>query len=114
MAAAAFKGVLKFVGQNGRVIQHNISASDVADEFYQFGSGDGFVQLPMDQNYFLVDLILTAAGTDTSRAEIYANQKLTPEQIQNGANLATNVSRQFAGAAIGFGAGAMLKFKQKA
>jgi hypothetical protein len=114
MVAAAYTGILKFNGANGRTIQYRITASDVANEYFILPSGDDFLQLPLDSDYFLTDVILSAAGTDTTRSLIYANQKLTPEQIANSANLATNVSRQFMGSPIGFKAGTTLKFQQVA
>lgn len=115
MAAAAYTGILKFTSSNGSTLQHRITASDVANAYYIFASGDDFVQLPLDGSvWYLADIILSAAGTDTTRSLIYANQKLTPEQIANSANLATNVSRQFMGSPIGFRAGTTLKFQQVA
>jgi hypothetical protein len=65
-------------------------------------------------NVYLVDVILSAAGTDTTTADIYVNGKNTPATVQNAANLATNLARQFLSAPIGFPAGARVKIIQRA
>lgn len=114
MAATPFTGILKFTGANGRNIQYRITASDVANEYYLFPNGGNFIQIPLDSTYFITDVILDGAGKDTTRGVIYVNQKLTPEQIANSANLTTNVSRQFMGSPIGFAAGSTLQVLQVA
>lgn len=114
MAAAAFVAVLKFQTASGRPFQYRCTVSDVASAFYLFPDGDSKVRLPTDEPSYLVDAILSAAGTDTTYADIFANGKTTGEQIQNAANLNTNVSRQFMGAPIGFKPGAEIRLTQRA
>lgn len=114
MVATPFKGTIKFVGENGRTFQFPVTMSDVNNEQYVFPDGQGQLQLPIDNgNIYLTDIILSAAGVDTSQADVFANGKTTGEQVQNSANLATNQSRQFNGAPIGFKPGALIRFTQK-
>jgi len=114
MVAAPFVAVLKFQTASGRPFSYRCTVSDVAAAFYIFPDGDSKVRLPSDEPSYLVDMILSLAGTDTTNADIFANGKTTGEQVQNAANLATNVSRQFMGAPIGFKPGAEVRFTQRA
>lgn len=114
MAAAAFKGTLIFRGSNGQPKQYPVTISDVNAAFYIFPDGNNVLNLPSNMGtVYLVDLILSAAGTDTTTAGIYANGKDTGEAVQNSANLATNQSRQFNLAPIGFAPGAQIRFTQR-
>lgn len=67
MAAAAFVAVLKFTAQNRRTFNYRCTVSDVAAANYVFPDGNGDVVLPSNVgNLFLTDIILSAAGTDTT------------------------------------------------
>jgi len=114
MAAAAFRGTLKFLALGSkRTINYPVTVSDVNAAFYIFPDGNNIVQLPSNEgNILLVDIILSAAGTDTTTASIFVNGKNTGELVQNSANLATNVARQFIGSPIGFQPGAQVRFTQ--
>jgi len=114
MAAAAFKAVLKFQAQNGVTFSYPCTVSDVDDAYYVFPDGNNDVILPsIYGNVYLVDVVLSAAGTDTSKADVYVNGKTTGEQILNAANLGTNFSRQFMGAPIAIMPGARLRIQQQ-
>ena len=96
MAAAKFNANLKFVGQDGFVISYPCTVSDVNAEFYIFPDGNSTVVLPSNHGVLsMIDLVLSAAGTDTTRADIYVNGKITGERVLNSANLGTNFSRQW-------------------
>lgn len=115
MAAAAYKVVLTFQGlSNGKKSNYPATATDIADAKFLFPSGQDNLTLPADQAYALVDMIYTAAGTDTSQVYVYAGQKDTGERIYNGANLGTVYDRQVKSSPIGFKAGQNLQFIQKA
>lgn len=111
MAAAPFKAVLKFIGPHGP-FQHSCTVSDVNGEFYVFEDGQSFTTLPSGGEVRLVDVILSAAGTDTSTGSLFVNQKNTGEQIMNSANLASNQARQFAGVPVRIRGGANLRITQ--
>ena len=116
MVAAPFTGTMEFFAQQSkRTFQRTFTASDVVAESYIWQDGDDTLNLPSGEGGLLItDLILSAAGTDTTTASIFANQQNTPDIVQNAANLATNVSRQFMGAPIGFKPGARVRMKQVA
>ncbi len=113
MAAAPFTAVLKFSTQSGKTFFYNCTVSDVNGEFYTFPDGQSFVNLPSNDGYVqLFDVLLSAAGTDTSTATIFVNGKSTGQQIQNSGNLASNQARQFAGTPVTFQPGANLRLTQ--
>ena len=113
LAAVAFKAILKFTAQNRETFSYPCTVSDVNAAFYVFPDTLGDVVLPSNKgNLYLTDIVLSAAGTDTSQADIYINGKATGERILNAANLGTNFSRQFMGSPIPIGPGARLKIMQ--
>lgn len=114
MVAAPFKVVGKFVCLGTRKpFQMPITVSDVNGEFYVFPDGLGDLTLPSDEGAVaLVDLILSASGTDTSQAEIFVNGMSTGIKILNAVNLTTSISRQFAGNPVVMKPGARMKIKQ--
>ena len=115
MGAAAFTETIMFKGQkNGRPIHLGMTVSDVANEYAIAPDGNGFVQLPSDQNYLLSDIIVVTGGTDTNFQEIFANGTSTGVKCSNKSNLNTANFRQFATNPIGFNAGTLLRFKQLA
>jgi hypothetical protein len=112
MAAAPFVAVLKFVNNNGP-FQYNCTVSDVAGAFYVFPDANTTLTLPSGGGVCrMVDVILSAAGTDTTQGVINVNQKATGEVVQNGMNLASNLSRQFMGAGVNLAPGSSLRITQ--
>jgi len=114
MTAAPFKAVLKFVALgSGRTFSYPCTVSDVNGEYYVFPDGNNDVVLPSSEGVIaLVDVILSASGTDTSQAEIYVNGKSTGVKILNAANVATNFARQFTDAPMYIAPAARLRIKQ--
>jgi len=116
MAAAAFKATLVFAqgSMAGPRFSYYCTVSDVAAQTYVFQDGGTDATLPQTACY-LVDVILTPAyGTDTTTADIYANNKPTPNVIVNSANQGGTYNRQFQVAPMGFMPGARLKIVQRA
>lgn len=115
MTAAPFTATLVFHCEDGSIISYPCTVSDVANEYYVFPDGNNDVVLPSDHGVlYLVDVILSASGTDTSQGEIYVNGKFTGEKIQNAANVGTVFNRQFMSAPIAIAPGARLRIKQTA
>jgi len=113
MAAAAFKSILKFTSQGGASFNYPCTVSDVNAAYYVFPDGNNDVVLPSNLGVlYLVDVILSAAGTDTSQGKIYVNGKDTGEKILNAANLGTNFSRQFMGTSMAIAPAARLRIEQ--
>jgi hypothetical protein len=113
MVAAAFKAVLVWKTAEGYAFTQRCTVSDVNGEYYVFQDGSTDITLPSDTSaVYLTDIQLSAAGTDTSYAIIYANQRETGEQIQNALCLASNLARQFRDAPPGFKPGTRVKIKQ--
>jgi len=115
MAAAAFTQTLILKGTaNGRVIHCPQTVSDVATEFAIAPDGNGFVQMPGDQAYALVDMIVVTGGTDTNFQDIFVNGLQSGLRVANKANLNTSNFRQFQSAPVVFKPGSLLRFKQAA
>jgi len=115
MVAAPFTETLVFRGMtNNKIIHVRATVSDVAGEYAVAPDGNGFIQLPGDQPYQLVDIIVVTGGTDTAQQQVYANGLDTGLAIDNKSNLNTSNNRQFQQAPVGFQAGSLLRFKQAA
>ena len=116
MGAAAFKATLIFAqgSLQGPRFSYYCTASDIAAATYIFQDGAADATLPQVACY-LVDVILTPAyGTDTTTADIFANNKPTPNVIVNSANQGGTYSRQFQSSPMGFMPGARIKIIQRA
>jgi hypothetical protein len=115
MAAAAFTQTLILKGtSNGKVMHVPMSVSDVVGQFAVAPDGNGFLQLPSDQNYAIADVLVITGGTDTNNQDIFANGLQTGIRIANKANLNTANNRQFQNAPVTFRAGSLLRFAQVA
>lgn len=115
MVAAAFTETVIFQGtRNGRVLHVGVSVSDVANEYAIAPDGNGFIQLPSDQDYILKDLIVVTGGTDTNFQQLYLNSMDSGIKISNKSNLNTSNFRQFLTAPIQIKAGSLMRLKQTA
>lgn len=116
LAAAPFKATLIFKNlTTGARRSYTCTVSDVAAALYIFPSGLNFLTLTGSQKgWALIDVMLSAAGTDTTQASIFVNQRSTPETIQNASNLNTNLARQFLSSPMGFNDGSTVQFIQAA
>lgn len=115
MAAVPFSGILKLKGvRSGQSLQYPVTMSDVVGAFYIFPDGSDSLTLPSNDDWALVDVIISVGGTDTANGNIFMNGKTTGEVIQNLANLNNNDARQFFGAAIGLKSAGRLKIEQVA
>jgi len=114
MAAVAFKALLNFVGSDGHPFSYFCTVSDVNGAYYIHTDGQGEVKLPTNHGgiVYLKDVILSAAGTDTTTGTIFINAKNTGEYLVNASNLGTNLSRQFQQTPMAIAAGASLRILQ--
>lgn len=113
MAATPFKAQLMFRCQDGTPYNVPCTVSDVNGEYFLPPSGASDIQLPSGHgNVFLKDVILSATGVDTSKADIYVNEKTTGEQILLSANVGTVYNRQYMSSPMGFAAGSRIRIKQ--
>jgi len=113
MVAAPFKATLIFQSQNGRTESYRCTASDVNGEYYVFQDGNNDVVLPSDRGVLVLkDIILSAAGTDTSQGEVYINGKTTGLVINNSANVGTVFNRQFMSAPVPIAPAARVRIEQ--
>jgi hypothetical protein len=117
MVAAPYKALLVFAfgsPTSGNRISYACTASDVAAASYVFQSGATDMVLPsVYGDAYLVDVQLSAAGTDTSTSDIYVGDRSTSYIVQNSANLASNLARQFLSAPMRIPPGARIKFTQR-
>lgn len=114
MVAAAFVETAIFKGSNGKVIHYPLTVSDIAAAFAISPDGSDMIQLPSDQNYSLIDIIVVTGGTDTNFQDVFQNGLATPLRVSNKSNLNTSNFRQFATAPVTFASGSRLKLKQSA
>lgn len=115
MVAAPFTETLILKGaRDGRVIHYGLTVSDVAAEYAVAPDGNGFVQVPSDQNYILADIIVVTGGTDTNFQQLFINGLDSGLKISNKSNLNTANFRQFITAPITVKAGSLLRMKQSA
>lgn len=113
--ATAFTETLVFRGTKGKILHYGMTVSDVADEYAIAPDGNGFIQLPSDQDYYLADIIVVTGGADTDFQHIFANGLDTGLKISNKSNLNTSNNRQFqAPNGVGFKAGSLIRLKQAA
>jgi len=115
MAAVAFTGTAIFKGQRtGRILHIRTAMSDVAAQSWTFSDGSAVLQLPSDDNYSLVDMIVVVGGTDTNQSALWVNQTNSGLVIDHKSNLNTSQFRQFITNPVGFKAGSQLRFIQAA
>jgi hypothetical protein len=112
MAAAAFKATVVVQNSAGQRVAKYYTVSDVNAAFYIALSGG--TELPLSAlPCKIVDIILSAAGTDTSTASIFINgADSSGVRIVNSANVSTVLGRQFQSAPLAIPAGALVKFTQ--
>lgn len=114
MAAAPYKisAVFALGSPNGPRKMVALTASDVNAAFWLWPSGSSETVVHGQQDSYLVDTILSAAGTDTSQSEFYLNGAATGTKLLNATSLATTVGRPFQNAPLRIPAGAQLRVTQ--
>jgi hypothetical protein len=116
MTAAPFKAsliVAKGSPQGARKI-FSLTGSDVANEYLLFDSGSSEVTLAGDADVYLIDVIYSAAGTDTTNDAIYVGGVTDGTKIYRSTSLATTISRPLNIAPTRIPKGTSAKFKQLA
>lgn len=116
MAAAPYKVTLiTAVGSpSGPRVPYSLTASDVAAAQWLFASGQGSNVLNGGQDVYIVDTILSAAGTDTTQSEFFIGGVSTGFKLQNATSLATTIGRPFQNAPLRVPAGLALQVNQLA
>jgi len=112
MVAAPFKVSMVVAKGNGQTRIFPLTCSDVDAEFALFPSGSSEVVLNGSSDVFIKDLILSAAGTDTSQLELYVNGMAQGTKILNATSIATTVQRPLQSSPLRIPAGATIKWKQ--
>lgn len=112
MAAAAFKATLS-VQVDGKLKSIYMTCSDVAAAGWAFP--DGGTALPLGSGPAVIrDIILSAAGTDTTNSEVYVNGVYTGYTVVHAANVYSVLNRQVAQTPIVLNPGANIKLIQRA
>jgi hypothetical protein len=116
MAAAPYKIslVMALGSTNGPRKTISMTASDVAAAFWLFPSAANELALHGTQDVYLIDAILSAAGTDTTQSEIYIGGQSTGFKLQNATSVGTVYNRPLQLAPIRVPAGQALKVTQLA
>lgn len=114
MVAAPYKIslVVALGSPNGARKVISMTASDVNAAFWLFPSGGNELPVHGLMDAYLVDAILSAAGTDTSQSEVYINGSSTGFKLLNATSLGTVVNRPLQLAPIRVPAGQTLKVTQ--
>lgn len=116
MAAAAYKVTAIFAlgSPSGPRKPISLTASDVAAAFWLFPSGQSSSVIHGSQDAYLVDTILSAAGTDTTQSEFFVGNISTGFKLLNATSLATTIGRPFQNAPLRIPAGTPLGVTQLA
>jgi len=114
MAAAAFKVTLVAAlgAPNGERKMVSMTVSDVNGEYWLHPSGASEIALHGTSPVYIVDTILSAAGTDCSQSEFYISGTSTGVKLLHATSLSTAISRPFQQAPLKVPAGQALKIKQ--
>jgi len=102
MVAAPYKVTLVVAAGNpaGPRKLFSLTASDVNAAFWLFPSGSSSSILSGDFDTYIVDAILSAAGTDTTQSEFYVGNVSTGFKLLNATSLATTIVRPLQNAPI--------------
>lgn len=114
MAAAPYKVTLVAAlgSPNGPRKYFSLTASDVNAAFWLHPSGASEIPLHGKYDVYLVDCILSAAGTDTSQSEFYISGSSTGFKLLNSTSTYNTVGRPFQSAPFVVPAGQALKVTQ--
>lgn len=114
MAAVPYKVTLiaALGSSNGARKMIPLTSSDVNAAFWLFPSGSSEMVLHGSQDAYIVDTILSAAGTDTTQVEIFLNGSSTGVKLLTATSLATGLSRPFQQAPMKIPAGSLVRFTQ--
>lgn len=114
MAAVAYKiSLVAALGSpNGERKMIPLTASDVNAAFWLFPSGSSEMVLHGSKDTYIVDTILSAAGTDTTQTEVFINGSSTGTKLLNATSIGTIVSRPFQQAPMRIPAGSLVRFTQ--
>jgi hypothetical protein len=114
MAATPFK--ISMVGALGNPAGPKkifpLTVSDVNGEFCLFPSGASEVVLNGSNDVYITDMILSAAGVDTSQLEFFINGMAEGTKLLGATSIATTVARPFQMAPLRIPRGSMIKIKQ--
>src|SRR4030066_2233421 len=97
MVAAAFKiTLIGAVGSpNGARKMFSMTATDINAAFWLHPSGASEIPLHGTQDVYIVDAILSAAGTDCSQSEFYIGGQSTGVKLLHATSIGTVVGRTF-------------------
>lgn len=111
MVAAPFKVSMNIRNSAGQSKMLYLTASDVNAAAWVFPSGGTELQLS-SLPCVITDIVLSAAGTDTTNTGLYVNGVHTGIIIVHSANLYSAFQRQVFSSPIQIPAGALVKFVQ--
>lgn len=112
MAATPYTVSLTVANSAGQRKMFNLTASDVTTELWLLPSGANISQYTA-KGGVISDIIVSAAGVDTSQVTVYVNGQTNGYVVYPALNLPTAVGgRQVQTNPIGVPAGAMLQFIQ--
>jgi hypothetical protein len=115
MAAAAFKvTMIGAVNQpRGEPKAFSLTVSDVANAYAIYPDGvTNNAILHGTKDVYIVDMILSAAGTDTTQLELFVSGQSTGFKLLNATSLATTVGRPLQMAPYRIPAGSQVTWKQ--
>lgn len=114
MSAAAFKvSMIGALGSlNGQRKMFPLTASDVNGEYMLFPSGSSEMVLNGVNDVYIVDMILSAAGTDCSNSDLYVNGMAEGTKLLHATSIGTIVNRPLSLAPIRIPKGVSIKWKQ--
>jgi hypothetical protein len=89
-----------------------MTASDVNAAYWLYPNGASANVMSGNHDVYVVDAILSAAGTDCSQSEVYVGGISTGFKLQHATSLATTIGRPFPNAPLRVPKGLTLQFTQ--
>lgn len=116
MAATPFKiSMVAALGSpSGPTKIFPLTVSDVAGEYALFPSGSSEVVLNGSSDVYIVDMIYSAAGADTTQLELYVGGMAEGTKLLNATSTGSTVSRPLQQAPVKVEKGKTIKWKQLA
>lgn len=112
MAAAAYKVSLTVENSKGQRKNFYLTASDVNAAYWLGPDGSSDIIISTKESGVIVDVLYSAAGTDTSNVSIFKNSFDTGLKFLNAANTGSILSRQSQSMRIPFAPGDKFRFLQ--
>ena len=113
MAATPYKGRINFGTRDGGTFVENIYGPDVANDYIQWYSNGQLDFVIVQQDCWITDIVLSAAGVDTAQLQLFINGHDTNIRFL-GAGIIVTVNNRVPSPYGPIKAGSMIQLKELA